>query len=217
METRETAEVPDRVDHLIYGVPDLDRGIQEIERMLGVRPVAGGRHPEFGTRNALVALGRATYLEILAPDPDLPPPERGRLFEVGALDRPRLVTWALGSEQIEALARRARARGVGLGPVQSGSRETPDGTVLSWELTDPYALPMEGAVPFLIAWGDTPHPAESAPQAGELTGLGIEHPDPAGVREALSVLGADVPVRVGPRTRLVATIRTRSGRVELPR
>jgi hypothetical protein len=37
------------VDHLVYTTPDLDRGIVEIERLLGVRPTLGGRHPAWGT------------------------------------------------------------------------------------------------------------------------------------------------------------------------
>lgn len=214
-DSRDGSGVPDRVDHLIYTVPSLDRGVQEIERLLGVRPVPGGRHPEYGTRNALVSVGPTTYLEIMAPDPELATPERGRLFGLDTLERPRLATWVLRSEQIEAVASRARTRGVDLGPVSSGSREQPDGTIVSWRLTDPYAMPLGGVIPFLIAWGDTPHPANGAPRAGELTGLGIEHPDPDAVRRALSALEVEMTVTGAPRPRLVATIRTDAGQVEI--
>ncbi len=47
-----------RVDHLVYTTPDLDRGIAEIELLLGVRPTVGRRDPTWGTHNALAALGR---------------------------------------------------------------------------------------------------------------------------------------------------------------
>lgn len=210
------APVPRRTDHLIYGAPDLERGADEIERLLGVRPAGGGRHEQWGTRNALLSLGEATYLEVMAPDPELPEPDEGRLFALDELEAPRLVTWAVRADGIEEVAARARDRGVGLGPVESGSREQPDGTVLSWRLTDPRALPNGGAVPFLIDWGETPHPAESAREGGELAGLRIRHPEPDGARTALEALGAGgATVEEGPGPELVAVVRTGTGVVEV--
>ena len=83
-----------RVDHLVYAAADLDRGIEEIEKLLGVRAAIGGRHPGRGTRNALIALGPETYLEIIAPDPDQPAPASARSFGLDAVEKSRLVTWA---------------------------------------------------------------------------------------------------------------------------
>lgn len=203
------------IDHLIYAVPDLEAGIDEIEARLGVRPAVGGRHPDYGTRNALLSLGPQTYFEIMAPDPDLPRPERGRLFGLDDPESPRLVTWVLREEEIDAAAKRARQAGLDLGPITPGSRQNPDGTVLRWKLSDPRADRLGWTVPFLIAWGDTPHPAASAPRAGELAGLRIGHPKPEEVRKAIEALGVEVDVGRGPSARVVATIRTEAGEVEI--
>ncbi len=204
-----------RVDHLVYGVADLGQGIDAIERLLGARPVIGGRHPAYGTHNALLSLGPGTYLEVIAPDPGLPVPTHGRVFGLDSLRGPRLVTWALRTEQIERDAARAEAASVDVGAITLGARETPGGATLTWRLTDPYAMGLGGAVPFLIQWDRSDHPARSTPSGGILTGFRIEHPDLEHARVALQALGAPIQVTSGPVCRLIAEIRTDGGFVEL--
>lgn len=206
---------PRGVDHLIRVVPDLGAGMDEIERLLGVRPVVGGRHADLGSHNALLSLGGETYLEIMAADPALSRPERGRLFGLDDLVTPRLAAWVLRSEGIDAAAAKAKAGGLDLGPVLTGSREKPDGTCVTWKITDPYASRLDGAAPFLIAWGDSPHPALAAPAGAVLSGLRIEHPEPAAVERALRLLGVTMAVSRAPQAGLVASIRGPAGDVEL--
>src|SRR5215467_15258569 len=90
-----------RVDHLVYAAPDLNRGVEEIEKLLGVRATPGGQHPGRGTRNSLVALGSACYLEIIAPDPEQPRPAAPRWFGIDDLRASRLVTWAAHGSHLE--------------------------------------------------------------------------------------------------------------------
>lgn len=201
------------VDHLVYAAPSLDLGMDRIEAMLGQRPTLGGRHPQYRTHNALLSLGGATYLEVIAPDPAVEAPRRGLAFGLESLGEPRLTTWAMRTDEIAETA--SSALSVGVGPVEAGYRQQSDGTILTWRLTDPYAMPLGGAVPFLISWGDTLHPAGSAPPGGELADLRVEHPDADAVRDAFSVLGLKLAVQQGAEFRLVATIQTERGTVEL--
>ena len=46
----------DLIDHIIVIAPDLEQGMDHAEAVLGVRPVRAGRHPAFGTHNALLSL-----------------------------------------------------------------------------------------------------------------------------------------------------------------
>lgn len=205
------------VDHLVYATPDLDAGIAAIERLLGIRATAGGVHPRWGTRNALVALGPASFLEIIGPDPAQPAPACPRPFGIDTLASPALVTWAAAVSDVDAFAARARQAGVRIGPVIDGRRTRPDGVVLEWRLTDPLTVVADGIVPFAIAWGATPHPALTAAPGATLVALRAEHPDAVNVERMLRGLGIDLAVTPGPRARLVALIEGRRGRVELSR
>ena len=59
-----------RIDHLIYTTSRLEAGCDEVERILGVRPVLGGSHPQWSTHNAVLSLGNMTYLEVISLDPN---------------------------------------------------------------------------------------------------------------------------------------------------
>lgn len=202
-----------KLDHLVFAAPDLDDGVATIESLFGVRPVAGGRHPQWGTRNALISLGPSTYLEVIAPDPEAMRPVT--LFGLDRLRSPRLVTWAASTDDISRSARAAAREGVDLGPVSEGSRLRGDGALLSWSLTDPFAERLGGTVPFLIDWGTTPHPSASLPQAGRVRSLRVSHPDPDRVRGLFEVFGLPHPVVSGPDPGITAVIDTASGRLEL--
>jgi hypothetical protein len=204
-----------RVDHLVYAVPDLDAGVADLEQRLGVRAAPGGQHPGRGTRNALIALGPDSYLEILAPDPAQPASAGGRWFGVDAKVPARLAGWAAKGSDLARVATSAAARGVPLGPVVAGSRQRPDGVTLKWTLTDPGVASDVTLLPFFIDWADGPHPAATAPRGPVLVSLRAEHPRPARAREPLAALGIELPIDAGPRATLVAELRTVSGVVEL--
>lgn len=205
------------LDHLLVAAPDRDSGIEYVADLTGVTPTGGGQHPQFGTHNALAALGEGTYLEVIAPDPSQPDPGRPRLFGMDDLREPRLITWCarpLG-EDIEAGRSRMLIEGIPLGTVLSGGRSNPDGSEVRWSVTDPYAFPAEGLIPFLIAWGDTPHPSGSATQGLRFQALRAEHPDGAHVAELLAAADIELACTAGPEVVLIATLETPKGMVEL--
>ena len=192
------------IDHLVYAAPDLPAAVAGVEERFGVRAQAGGQHIGLGTRNALLALGPQTYLEIIAPDPGQPKPSVPRPFGVDGLRRGGLVSWALACDDIDAVVARARSCGYDPGEVAGGQRATPTGTVLRWRLTL-NAMP-DSLIPFLISWGDTEHPARSAPHRLTLEAFHLEHPDPASLAPLLTALDADVEIRPAATAALVARL-----------
>jgi len=205
------------VDHLVYGVPDLDEAVEMLAARLGVRATPGGAHPGLGTQNALIALGSSSYLEIIGPDPAQTGPPLW--FGLGSLSAPRLVTWAAKGVDLGVFVVEAAQHGVELGAPTYGRRQRADGVRLSWRLTDPRTVVADGVVPFFIDWSESAHPSAMAAggTAGGITleGLCAEHPAPAGVSATLHALGLDMPVTESEEPALIATIATPGGLVEL--
>ena len=98
----------------------------------------------------------------------------------------------------------ARSHGYDLGEVASMQRATPTGAVLRWRLT--LGAAAGGLVPFLISWGDTEHPARSAPRGLILESFHLEHPDPASLAPLLDALGADAELRPAAAPALIARL-----------
>ena len=204
-----------RIDHLVYATPDLDCGVEEVERLIGLRATPGGQHPGRGTRNALVALGPTSYLEIIAPDPDQPPPKDSRPFGIDGLTGSRLAAWSIKGENLEQVRMEAIRNGISLGEVKTGRRRRTEGVEWSWQGTDYSVTVADGIVPFFIDWGASPHPASSAVKGASLIDLRAEHPDAGGVQQLLTKLAVDLKVTRGSSPTLIATIDYQRGRVEL--
>jgi Glyoxalase-like domain len=201
------------IDHLVYAAPDLQAAVADVAERFGVRARIGGRHVGRGTRNALLALGPQTYLEIIAPDPEQPEPAVPRPFGLDSADRGRLVRWAVACEDIDAAVAGARGHGYDPGDVVDGHRAEPAGTVLRWRMTSGEMA--DGLAPFLISWGDTEHPARSAPRGLTLEAFRIEHPDPPSLLAALTALGADAEIKPAAAAALVARLSGPNGSMVL--
>ena len=197
------------IDHLVLAGPDLDAATVYGERVLGVASVAGGQHLGVGTRNRLIGLGGATYLEIIGPDPEQPDPDRPRPFGIDTLDEPRLMAWAVARSDIETARSAVGEELIGHGTALS--RKTPEGNTLAWIVTPT----VPGPYPFLIDWLDTVHPTTSLEHLAEFVKLRVETPDPKPVRAAIRALGLDVEVRPSPAFRIAATIDLSDRRVVL--
>ena len=151
------------IDHLVYAVADLDAACTDIEQRTGIRPSYGGQHVGLGTHNAVLDLGAAAYVELLAPDPSQDESMGELPFGLHELSEARLVTWAAKAGNLRERVERARAAGFDPRNVVPIQRRLPDGTLLEWELTNrPGPQGGDGIVPYLIDWADVPHPTTRA-------------------------------------------------------
>lgn len=202
------------VDHLLLGAADLDRGIAWVEERIGVRPAVGGTHPGRGTRNALLSIGGRRYLEVIAPDP-AQATITGQYRELPSLQHPKIITWGVNTNEIDALADRLRSQKLAGSPVLPGSRKTPDGRTLAWRMIG-VDSPAGQLAPFFIQWSaDTTHPSQTSPGGCTLRAIRFEHPDPELIRGAFERIGLSATVVRASEAGIVATLVCGRGEIQL--
>jgi Glyoxalase-like domain len=199
-----------RFDHLIVTAGSLEEGVEHVRRALGVEMQKGGEHTLMGTHNCLLRLGEKLYLEVLAPNPAAPRPDRPRWFELDEPDSvraPRLANWAARCDDIHAAA---NASPSALGKVEPMSRGN-----FEWLITIPGdgRLPLQGLAPTLIQWRSKIHPAETLKDLGcSLLRVEGSHPRPEAVTGVLTSIGFEDGLSVSKgEPRLAAHIRTPAG------
>jgi hypothetical protein len=202
------------LDHLVITAPTLAAGTAWAESILGVTLQAGGEHQRMATHNALLRLGNAAYLEVIAPNPAAPPPNQPRWFELDRIEAdalPRLVTWVARTEDIASTTTRCRTQFGDIEPMSRGA--------LNWLITIPPqgAFIAGGMIPMLIEWHADKHPASGLEDKGcRLKGLDLFHPEVDLVAETLGCLAFRGEVVMhqlptGERPYLVAVIETPKG------
>ncbi|WP_111719575.1 VOC family protein [Homoserinimonas sp. OAct 916] len=192
-----TAAVPTRLDHIVLATPHLVETVRRFAELTGVEPILGGDHAGLGSRNYLVRFTDTSYLEIIGRNPDETVADYRIPFKIGGLTSTRIATWALRTERISAVIETAKEAGFDCGEQKTMSRRLPDGSLLSWTLTTPYADD-SGVVPFLIDWsGSFSHPATMTVPQVDLLAFRALHPSPDSVHPVLTAIGADLEVAVG--------------------
>lgn len=163
------------IDHLVVTAPNLAVGIEYVEQALRCKMQPGGQHPRMGTHNALLRLGDKCYLEVIAIDPEMVPPQRARWFELDLLSStspPRLAGWVMRTNAIDSIA---QLRQIDAGPIEEMNRGT-----LEWQITIPTdgRFVCDGVAPSVIQWKGETHPASRLPDSQiSLSRLEAQHPD----------------------------------------
>jgi len=206
---------PSLLDHILLGAPELQAGIDFVQKHTGVRAIFGGVHPGRGTQNALLSLGERRYLEIIAPDPAQPGVKNPIASNLHSLTEHQLIGWAAHPGSVTAFAEKLRAAGIKCdGPTQ-GSRKRPDGQFLKWQIVS-LADTASGLLPFFIEWSqDSVHPSLDAPKGCRLLSFAAETPDPEKLAATLKTLNLDLPIQKAERPRLHAIISGPKGNLDV--
>jgi len=195
------------IDHLILGVNDLERGMQEFAKRTGVTPMKGGVHPGRGSQNALASLGNGQYIEILAPsnEPGVP------ANPMTAFKTLTPVGWALHTTDLTRAMALLRDAEVAMSAIESGARARPDGVRLSWQTAAPTEVAL-AAAPFFIMWGaGSPHPSTQSPAGCSLSSVAMTEPEPAPLTAFLASAGVAVVVTRGAARGMSVTLNCPAG------
>ena len=192
-----------KIDHFSIGARDLDQGAAALRDALGVIVPRGGKHAAMSTHNCVMQAGDESFLEIIAIDPEAPPPGRVRWFTLDdpttqdrLASRPRALCWVVGTDGLDDIVAHSP---VDLGEVVPFSRGD-----RSWRLTVPKdgSLPEAGLLPAFIEWSPGAHPSTGMQDLGvSLEKVRLTHPDPHHLQGLLQSLGVDhlAKVEEGPR------------------
>lgn len=202
------------LDHIVVTAPTLKSGVEWVRDSLHATPEYGGMHARMGTHNCLLNLGEQTYLEVIAPDPNAPEPDRPRWFELDSLDRespPRLSAWVARTTDVRSTV---SASSEPLGAIEPMSRGE-----LSWliSVTDDGSLPLGGIAPILIEWHTATHPSANMRDSDcRLLRLELRHTEVERVDRLLRSIGLEGNVAVkqiadGAAPCIVASIQTAGG------
>ena len=204
------------LDHLVVVAPDLAEGVAHVRDCLGLTMPEGGPHREMGTRNHLLRLGDAIFLEVIAVDPEAPIPPHARWFGLSDPAQVR-ADWDSGRRLRGFVARTNDLDGVlaAQGDLL-GKAATMTRGALTWRfgVRSDGDWPADGAAPYVMDWGPSGNPARTMPDfGGRLDALVLTHPDPDAARQLHAALGLAEPPEVvpGDGPRWTARITTPSG------
>ncbi len=195
-----------KIDHLVYGVPDLDQAIHHFNAVYGIAPIRGGKHKHKGTHNAIINLGNECYLELLAIDKENTIITGNRWMGMDFVENAKITRWAIKSKDVSSDVEVIKKVNPALGTLGNGLRITESGNTLSWEMSMPLANPEVELIPFLINWSESGHhPTHNLDVQCELIEMTLTHPEPPHILDCFHDLGIALPINRATETSFKAT------------
>lgn len=148
------------VDHMIFasGPHGIRADAERLADALGVEYKEGGFHPRFGTRNHIIPLADARYVEIVEVL-DHPAAEKapfGQAVRARSEMGGGWLGWAISVDDITPLENRLERHAV------PGGRQFPDGRKLEWRQIGVRGLISDPQLPFFLQWESEPSVLPSA-------------------------------------------------------
>ena len=173
-----------RVDHVVYAAEHdgVHATAERLAKLIGVRPVDGGVHPRFGTRNVILPLAHERYVEVVEvldhPASDKAP--FGQVVRARSESGGGWLGWVVTVDDLAEQEVRLGRKAV------EGNRTRPDGVSLRWHQLGVKGLQADPQLPFFISWLEGPHPSADADTEVTIDSLTIAG-DPERVKDWLAL------------------------------
>ncbi|MCU1240141.1 MAG: Glyoxalase-like domain protein, partial [Candidatus Acidoferrum typicum] len=129
-----------------------------------------------------------------------------QVAQLKQLTSPRLIGWAAHPGDLEKFSAHLREAGVAFDGPRPGSRQRPDGKLLQWKTLN-LKDDKDGLLPFFIEWSaNSLHPSADAPKGCKITHFGAVTPGTGELTKIVNLLELDLPVSLGDKPALRATI-----------
>ncbi|MEM9575077.1 MAG: VOC family protein [Pseudomonadota bacterium] len=197
------------IDHVAIGVPDTQRGVEEIARRLGFEPVLTEPEPDQFYWSGSLPLGFGRFLEILGPNPAY----RGFnpfIEIVKRLDQPRPLFWYVATNDFGAFELASKAAGASVERVQTVKHEIRGvPTDYTRGIIGPGFL---SVCPNVIQWRSRYAPLHEG-DGPNLLGIELSHPEADRLNLVFKTLGIEQKVIKGPH-QIKIQLDTPNGEVE---
>ena len=146
-----------QLDHVSYATShdSVIDVVQRIGSQLGASFIDGGIHPQFGTRNFILPLKNARYVEVVCPlnHPAADKTPFGQLVSKKVEAGGGWLTWVVAVEDLSPIEERLERKAV------EGHRKKPDGNELFWKQIGVLDTLDQASNPFFIQWKSDSHPS----------------------------------------------------------
>lgn len=184
-----------RVDHVSYAAEHdgLHATAERLAKLIGVKPVDGGIHPRFGTRNVIFPLAHKRYVEVVEvldhPASDKAP--FGQAVRARSEAGGGWLGWVVAVDDLSEAEKRLGRQAV------DGNRHRPDGVELRWRQIGIKGLMADPQLPYYIQWENMAcHPSVGAHTPVTIDSLQIAG-DPDRVREWLGLSPREISHVIG--------------------
>lgn len=161
------------IDHIVLGVSDLDKAVEDFEALTGMKPLMVVTQNGLGTKCARIAFESCAFIELLGPDPKQKATDQSEKLSKLPAGKFVPVHYAVRNNKANDLKNSVWQDEMKFECDQVTMIAKEKGMPWKWDMFFLEGHSDGGLVPFFINWGEATHAAARLPIVGKLEGVKI--------------------------------------------